>query len=388
MTGLAWPETPARRVSTAHSIHWTDALLVGIVGAGLFLSALLPAIFLLLPLRLVAGPRATWSPVRWHGGHVLLALSTGWAMLVILQRGTPESTGLLLQHLFLWTLPFYMAAYRPDAGTLRAYQGLVLLVFVADLAFNLMALALGADPLGRALDERESVAGSRLGGLFAHSFYSGSISMLAYAGALAQRRWGLALLCVLNLLLAGSMRLYVAALLMPCFLWAWTHRSRWREAGLIVAAAVAVLLAIAATSTVLGFVEEGNPANDLRLVAWLTALEKIDASPWWGVGWPGDRPEDGMNFEAIDDLLITESWHLTAWITYGLPYYLLRFGGLVWAFYSAAVWPRSRLAAALIPVTLVDLTYGGLLEGTLFYVYIWLLCSLPRSDGPAPERSA
>jgi hypothetical protein len=87
--------------------------------------------------------------------------------------------------------------------------------------FNLYSLVFGADLLGRAVDLRAAVLGARHGGLFAHSFYSGAISIAALVSLLDKRGMASAmmLLPVANLVLAGSWRLMLAIPLLFSF-WA------------------------------------------------------------------------------------------------------------------------------------------------------------------------
>lgn len=360
----------------------SDWLLVGAIALGLAFSWALPLIFVALAVRL--GASQALRRIQWNAGHVLQLASIAWALGIIVTRGVGSAQALLLQYAFIWVLPLYFAVFRPTQSTVERYQLLVFAVFALDLAFNFYSLATGQDLLGRVVDERAGVAGGRNGGLFSHSFYSGSISILAYATFIAQPKLRpLIPLAVINFLLAGSWRILVALVLLPALFWRYRQR-KWRQELLWVGlVSTGIIGLVFVTSSVFqgDFGVEPNPANDLRIVAWVTALDKISESPWTGVGYPNDKPTDGVNADEIDDLLIAESWYLGAMITFGLPYALLRLGAYLLAFYRRGYSRRSAIEAMLVPFALIDFTYGGFVEGVLVYTWLWILIE-SRSKEP------
>lgn len=305
----------------------------------------------------------------WQQHHTLFFISSIYATGVVLLRGIGDSSMLILQHLFIWSLPFLFLIYRPDERSLRLLLCFIFIVFAVDLVFNLVGSALGRDILHRTLDAREGLFGARMGGLFGHSFYSGSIS-LAVLTSLAAGRFNRSwlILPLINLALAGSWRLIAAIPLVLLFM-VWRNRSRWQEFATILAAS---LLAVIATVWTSGLNEDSrfeiNGANTLRVFAWVTAIEKIQESPWAGVGFPKDNTLTGVDAETIDQSLTAESWYLGAAITYGIPYAVLRLAALMMFFAHHRGNPYARVT---VPLILVDMVYGGFFEGTLFYVLLW-----------------
>jgi hypothetical protein len=210
----------------------SDWLLVAILVAALIVPS---AMILLVPIIFLRGAR----PPPISGELACLGLSAGWACMVIVQRGTGTSAGQLPYYAFLWLMPFLLAAFQPTEHTIRRFGHMLLTLFVLDLAFNLYALATGADLLGRSLDVREGVVAGRGGGIFAHSFYSGSISIAGLLTLVSRTRsrW-LMLLPLANLLLAGSWRFAAAILILWVFSLGWRNRSRLREALMVAVASI------------------------------------------------------------------------------------------------------------------------------------------------------
>ena len=132
-----------------------------------------------------------------------------------------------------------------------------------------------------------------------------------------------------------------------------------------------LVCAVLLTSSISPLDVEVNPANDMRVIAWSLAIDKIGESPWIGIGYPSDRPETGVNIMEIDQLLIAESWYLAAAITFGVPYLFLRLSAYWHAFYYLQQ-RRNLLILALVPFLLIDFTYGGMFEGALVYTWVWL----------------
>jgi hypothetical protein len=221
--------------------------------------------------------------------------------------------------------------------------------------------------------------------LFAHAFYSGTISMLAFVALMASRRlrW-LVPVTIANLAMAGSWRLAIPMLVIPWFYHGWRTRSRRRELVQVVGISVAAVLLIFATSSV-SPIENApvNDANDLRLIAWGLAVPKIAASPLTGVGYPDHNPE-AMTAQTVDDALIGESWYFDSAMTFGVPYVLLRLAGLLALFYGRRYSQRTAVEAMLVPLLLTDLVYGDFFEGVLAYAFLWIVIARVPSRRPFP----
>jgi hypothetical protein len=347
---------------------WSDWWLVVSVGAGLFFS---PAT---LPMLVIPFLRRGWSKFRWGLGYSLLLTSVLWALMVVAIRGPGDSVGTLLFFAFLWLIPFALLIYQPQMGTVRLFKLLVCVLLALDLAFNLYALTTGQDFLGRTMDPREGLAGGRLGGLFAHSFYSGTISTLAYVFLLCSKRarW-LAAFAAANLLLAGSLRLAIPIVLVPLFAWRWQARTRTSELLQVVAFSVLIVLGTFATSSFADLGLEANPANDMRIFAWVTSIDTVSGSPLIGIGYPKQQEAEAINTDTIQELLIGESWYFNSAMTFGIPYALLRLAGLLAIFYGSRFKRRTQHEAVLAPFILIDLAYGEAFQGLLFYSVLWVV---------------
>ncbi|MDH5670734.1 MAG: O-antigen ligase family protein [Myxococcales bacterium] len=351
---------------------------MGSVAAGLFFPIVLALLF---PALLVRGD---WTRINWRIENTFLLLASCWAAIVIGIRGAPNSTGTLPYFAFLWTLPHILAAYKPDESTVRRFGSMLVALFAADLTFNLYTLASGADLLGRSLDIREGVVVGRLGGLFAHSFYSGAISIAAMLTLLPLKR--VAWLCLLpatNLVLAGSWRFTAAIAITMAFALAWRRRTRSFELFLVAAISLLLILGVVVTS---GFVESGvkiNPSNTFRVFAWLTSIDRLVDSPWIGVGYPNDNAlrDAGVSFASMEGYLIAESWYLGSAITFGVPYTLFFLGSFLIAFEGRFFGARDLTRSIIYPFILTDLTYGSFFGSVLIYSWLWILItssSLPR----------
>jgi hypothetical protein len=362
-----------------------DWLLVAIVLSALFMPMAMAAMIIAIVVR---GPRLP----RLRGPLIFLTASIAWAFIVVAVRGVSDGGSQLLYFGFLWVMPWLIAYYGPDKHTVRRFGHLLIALFLVDLTFNLFTLATGADILGRQLDARDGLIFGRGGGLFAHSFYSGSISIAALT-TLASRgpvRW-LLLLPVVNLLLAGSFRFAAALAILLLFSWGWQRRTRLADAALIVMCSLLLVAAVIATSdpTITG---GSNQSNLFRLFAWMTAIDKIAMAPLFGVGFPNEAiiQEVGVSFETLDEHLVAESWYLSSAITFGIPYTVLYLAALISAFYGPGFVNRDLTRATLYPFIVIDLIYGSFFGGILVYSWLWILvfASANRSATSAVTQSA
>ena len=363
--------------------HTSDWILVLSVLTGLYTPVGLAGILLAV---LVRG-----EFVRLHLRiyHVTLGAAACWALYVLSLRGMASLQGQLPYLTFLWTLPFLMACYRPDDRTVSAFRRMLLTLFAVDLLFNVYSVVVGADLLGRSVDLRAAVLGARHGGLFAHSFYSGAISIAALVCLMD--RTGIAravlLLPLANLVLAGSWRLLVAIPLLFLFAFMWQRRSRLVEVLLVCLASVAVVLGVVYTSA---FAPVGfeNDANSFRVISWVLALEKIGADPWTGVGVPNAAvvQEMGVSYQTLDENFIGESSYLNSALSFGIPYAALYFLTFALAFWGRGFARRTLQMAVLFPYIIVDMVYGEFFGSVLVYCWVWLLVVANDLAGTAAGR--
>lgn len=350
---------------------FTDSFLTTSIGIGLVYSPALMGIFFSLLTR------GKLNKLNFKIGDYLLIAAALWAIFIIFTRGfVGLETGLLFQYFYLWSLPIIFRLYRPTERTLYCFQILIYALFILDLGFNIYSFAMHEDLLGRPVDGRSGLGAVRNGGLFAHSFYSGGISTLAYAMGLCNKKFRFfAMTAVANLYLAGSFRLVIPLLILPFFLWRWQIRTRIVEILLILFISAVALFSVFLTSTFGDLGQMENPANNLRIFAWINAIDKISKSPFTGVGYPKSEFV-GIDESIVDEALVAESWYLNAAITFGLPYLILRLSGFLYIFYGPRFAKRTVYEAILVPYILIDLVYGGGFEGILFYTLLWLIIEI------------
>lgn len=351
-----------------------DAVLASTVALGLVYTPAFAGIVFAL---LVKGKA---NKLNFDIGHYFIIAGALWAVLVITVRGIGGlESGLLLQYLYLWFLPIFLRLYGPTDYTIGCFKALIMALFSLDFLFNIYSLITGGDLLDRVTDVRGGLGESRKGGLFGHSFYSVTISSIAYVFMFSNKKYRLlSLLAILNLYLAGSFRAIVPIVLVPVFYIGWRARARVTELTSVIALSLAAVFSVFATSSIGDFGLPANPSNDLRIFAWTTAITKISNSPLFGVGYP-TSDIDGIDESVVDESLIAESWYLTSAVTFGLPYLLLRLIGLICVLYGPRYSKRSVYEAVFVPLMLVELVYGAAFEGMLYYFIIWLVLESRRS---------
>jgi len=315
MTGSELKSIPQSRQSAKLIV--ADWLVITSAASGLISPF---GFMLLIPALLLRGgfDRVTWRPA-----NLLLLLATSWACLVIANRGTADSVGTLPYYAFLWFLPHILTIYRPDKFTLEKFELFIRAIFLIDFLFNVFAVITGGDILGRALDVREGVIGGRLGGIFAHSFYSGAISLAALLTTLSKNKFALfAIFPAMNMIMAGSWRFSIALFIIAFLVINWRKRTRIIEILLIFGFSVFIVVCVLLTSEFFEVLSEPNRSNTFRVFAWFNSIEKILNSPWLGVGYQNVNAlvDAGVSFETLDEYLIGESWYLDSALTFGVPY--------------------------------------------------------------------
>lgn len=348
----------------------SDWILTISTGFGLITPYLLPLNFAILITRKIT------AKIQWERHHTYLFAAIIWATGAYV-LDNKSNIKALLPYFFYWSLPFLLATKRVDSRTVRTFSILLFCLLFIDTIFNLAALALGNDPLGRALDLREGTFGKRLGGLFAHSFYSGSISICALTASLNNKkyRW-ITAIALTNLFLAGSWRLIIAGPLIAILLINWKNRSKAKTATLIATTSIIAVLSTIATSNTAGLLQNANGSNDLRIFAWTNSIQNIINSPLLGNAFPNQQNLEGrINEEVIVENFISESWYLSTASTFGIPYMLLMSAALFSAIFRKFKLSSNPAAATLLPFIAIDLTYGEFILGTLAYTWAWILIS-------------
>lgn len=346
----------------------SDWIITISIGLGLITPYLLPLIFMLF---FTLKPKAK---IRWEIHHTFLLLAMFWAIAVYIIDDKSNFKS-LTPYLYFWSLPFFLMMVSVDKKTVETFSILILILFILDVAFNVISIVNKADLLGRTLDMREGIYGNRLGGLFAHSFYSGTISICAFTALIYKKKYQwLVVLAIGNLLIVGSWRLIAAIPVLLLLAFRWEKRKKTTTALIIAILSILYVIATYATSSAASTYIYTNSSNDLRIYAWESAIQRIKTSPFLGNQFPF-KIQDGISQIIIDENFISESWYLSEASTFGLPYMFL----MTVAYYSA-VFRKSTLiknasAAILLPYLLIDLIYGGAIQGILMYTWAWLLIS-------------
>ena len=345
----------------------SDWLLTGSVCGGLFMPLLLGGVFA------AAALRGQLGYPRWRAHHGLMLCASLWGLLALSSRGFQEEG--LAYLAYLWIIPLLMAFYKPDRGTSETYQQMILAIFVADLSFNAYALLAGSDLLGRQLDQREGLLSSmRAGGLFAHSFYSGSISIAALILFITRRSSSAFIaLALFNLLAAGAWRLSIAALTVLLMSQLWDRLGRRGYFTFIAIASILVAVAVILTSGLLDTSFEVNESNTNRVFAWLLAMQKISDAWLLGVGLPMTSELTSVNTDAIDNYLIAESWYLSTSLAFGVPYTIFMLSALLISFFGRNFKLRDRRFSLLMSLVFVDMVAGEFFQGVLIYTWMWVL---------------
>lgn len=344
-----------------------DIVLIGSIIGALFFSWLLAGVALAI---LIKG-KPNLSAFRKV--YIPFFMAAVWAAIIIILRGMPDYK-FFLQFVFISIMPFLIIVYQPNFKTLKLFNNGILGLFCLDLGFNLFALILGHDLLGRQLDARMGLISGRLGGIFAHSFYSGSISLAAYIIlASSNKKKTYYILPILNMIFAGSWR-FITILPILLFLEVgWKNRKKIVEIIVILVTASAILIGTVLTSRFSNYDIPENPSNTFRVYAWMLAITKVSSSPLVGVGYPKDNELKSVDLESIDESLTAESYYLSSALTYGIPYTLMIVLGFALVFYGPTYKYRKKIAAILFPLVFIDSVYGEFWASILIYSWLWII---------------
>lgn len=354
-----------------YKTNYVDFLFIGSICLALYFSA---AILLLIPVVIL---RARFNKPNIEFGHWILIAGAAYALVIIAFRGVEESGNFIAQKLFIWSTPFIVLLYKPSGHTLQVLKIFLFIIFSIDFSFNLFAITYGHDIFNRELDMREGLSSIRLGGLLAHSFYSGSISILAYAFLITKtkNKW-LAIIPATNLIMAGSIRFLIPIVFIPYFYWNWQTRSKLSEISQILIISIITVFSVIETSSYGEFFTEENSANSLRVYAWLSSISSIIEHPLQGVGYSNTSYLSSIDEYTIVKYHIGESWYLNSGLAFGVPYVLLRLLGYMLIFYGKNYINRSPIEAILVPISLIDSTYGETFESLLFSIVLWsVICN-------------
>ena len=319
-------------------------------------------------------------------------LSIIWALLVIVFfKDAKGNEYLIYRYSFVWLFPFIILIYQPKKYYYIYFKILIYVVFILDLLFNLYSLKFGNDFLGRDLDLRLGLSNvSRLGGLFAHSFYSIIISVMASILIIVRNdkiKWIYLAVTFFNIFIAGSYRGLLNIFLILFFYVMRKKMTIAREISSIIVFSFMILF-FTVYSIGIDFDSDNISfsANQKRVYAWDLSIDKIINNPL--IGSPYSKlldTESGVTEETLDANNIGESWYLNSSINFGVPYTILNFLGMLFIFYFKKYDRRNKYESLLIPTTLIDFAYGGSLESLLFNTFFWSFLSF---DGQLDNNKA
>ena len=345
--------------------HISDWIFTLSIFLGIFYSPALLGIILAVVIR------NNREELVWHWGLTLIMISSIWGLGVMVSRPVAGNIEIILQYGYVWLYPLIVIAYNPEKSTLKIFSNIAVLLFVVDSIFNIYSFYTGADLFGRVIDLRETIAGNRYGGVFAHSFYSASISIGLIVVLLFRRSSLLWMFFpLLNIIACGSSRFIISFFIVVIF-HIWRNRNFIAELVAIIVISCIIVLYTMSTSefNVNLNSSEINASNTFRVIAWNNSLERISNNLVIGFDYPRERELQSVVTEkTLYDSLVSESWYLRNALSFGVPYVLLRFLGIFALFYYLR---NTIFILTLFPMIIIDLTYGNLFEGTYFYSLIW-----------------
>lgn len=308
---------------------------------------------------------------------VVLLGKIAWLTVIHAIFKPQQSAFSLLQSLSVDFVLLAAFCVRKDDDFFEGLGRPLVALFMVDLLFNASSLVLGADPLGRVLGSRPDDVIPRLGGLFYHPFVSINISLMAILFSILRHQRFIGFLAVANIVMNGSFRGWVSlavGVLVIALLRLRLGRLKFVIVCLLAAASVFVATIYSVR------ISEELTGNALRVYAWVTALAKIETSPWLG----NHEFETGEYFSMSEDIIadwgIAESTYLGYGMHYGILPMLAHLVILLWVLLRCLRQVRINpgmiqwLAALFAGVVFVDTFYGTLLGSVLTTTCFGLLC--------------
>lgn len=293
--------------------------------------------------------------------------------IIVLSRPIEQNLNIISRFIFLWFVPFLVALFAPKENTVRQIEKSIRLLFYIDFFVNITSIFIGHDLFNRAGgDLREGMfLPFRLGGLLGNSFASG-VFTLAYSFTLLFNNSDKKiyfLLPFLNFILVGSWR-FVFIIFIFIFYYLWKKRDRLIEYASIFMFSIIVIFSTYITSSFSGFNSFVNKANDFRIYAWIVSTNKIAESPLWGFGYTNEKLLESVDELSIDEYNVAESWYLGNILNFGLLYFFFRFLTFLQVYKKLT---RTKSGSVFMPIFFIDLTYGGIFESYILYIYLWVI---------------
>ena len=261
----------------------------------------------------------------------------------------------------------------------------VAVLFFIDFAFNVSIVVFEVDLFGRGEIKRPTDLFPRLTGVFYHPFHSINIMFAGFIAGLVLRNKFLISLSFISLIMTSSLRGPLAAILIILFFY--FTKQNFKVFSVYLISLISVLIIILLVIYSAG--DKEYSSNALRAYAWLSAIEGIQNSLYFGHVFEGrDLVGIDMNREVIESQGIAESYYLYTALHYGVPsmifYYLFLSTLFIrsWNFCKGSEW---TYLAVPFGVVFVDRFYGSLLTSyiiliLLALIYQFIVTCKPRSN--------
>ncbi len=276
-------------------------------------------------------------------------------------------------------ISFLLIRISDSARKLLCYAAVCL--FVVDLSVNFYTICFGVDLFGRDIPQRETDLFPRLIGVLGHPFASINISFVSFIAALFLNAPLYFVLSISSLLLTGSQRGPVIAVLLIGGLLLIRRRSTSSFALLypyLFAIAVITLTFFAATSDIAS-TGHALSSNQLRTSLWLNAISILPQGLFLGVRNLSEfeyDPDVGVSFESLSSSGVAESFLLQSFLDYGVLVFVAKALFLLVVmiqfirFYSKASSKQIR-PAAVFAIALVSESIFGSSVASSVYVSIY-----------------
>lgn len=292
---------------------------------------------------------------------------------LFLMMARPTEVAPLTRWIQFYFLVVMLMGVEDKRRLLTVVSYVVYAIFAADLLANLLQVA-GVRLPWVYLSIRPGELLPRFQGIKGSSLYSGSISFLALCFLFGEtrlrrrRRWALAALMVINLLLAGSLRYFISLALVAALAVFRLYRHRARLLAVVIGAIGAVVLLTRWTM-------DYSESNYFRYKLWGYTLDRIGDHPLLGSGFLFQRVTDHTRFSVrtLATADVTESTVLLFGLCFGIPLMLLFVASLCHTLSRFGRYRRYAPELGLFFGLSLDLFWGGSIDNVLS-LSVLLIC--------------
>ncbi len=284
---------------------------------------------------------------------------------LFLMMARPTEAAPLTRWIQFYFLAVMLMGVDDKRRLLTVVSYVVYAIFAADLLANILQVA-GVKLPWVYLTIRPGELLPRFQGIKGNALYSGSISFLALCFLINEtrlerrRRWTLAALMVVNLLLAGSLRYFISLGLIAALVTFQLYRHRGRLLTVVCATIGVVVLLTRWTM-------DYSESNYFRWTLWGNTIERISDHPLLGHGFLFQRVTEHTRFSVrtLATADVTESTILLFGLCFGIPVMLLFIASL---FHTLSRFNRYRHYAPELGLFLglaLDFFWGGSIDNVL-----------------------